>query len=69
MPSEAGSLSRMLTIYLAALNATGLEVDGNGTDDRTKAATKQAEEKDMDGVYAWGQGIKETQTARGSEER
>jgi hypothetical protein len=42
MPSVAGSLSRMPTIYLAALNATGLEVDGNGTDDRTEAATKQA---------------------------
>ena len=59
----------MPTIYLAALNATGLEVDGNGTDDRTEAATKQAgKEGHVKGV-AWGQDIKETQTARGSEER
>ena len=59
----------MPTIYLAALNATGLEVDGNGTDDRTEAATKQAGKEGHGWGVAWGQDIKETQTARGSEER
>ena len=50
---------------LAALNATGIEVDGNGTDDRTEAATKQVGKEGHGWGVAWGKGIRETQTAQG----
>ena len=47
-----------------SLNSTGLEVYGNGTD-FVQRQHKTGGTMGMAGVYAWGQGTKETQTAQG----